>query len=142
MSAALVLDFSGPPVPCDFPRCTLNAFHEGDHHVLPKPIELISRPREFTCSECGGRFVVYGERIPGARNVCDSQECLLSMCHKENAEIPLLCPCSQRNYPHEMHIHNQLRSESYNPKLKFRWPWSLALSERLEMSAERKAQVA
>jgi len=141
MSAALVLDFSGPPVPCDFPRCTLDAFHEGDH-VLPQPVSIVSRPRDFTCIECGGRFRVYGERIAGERNVCDAQECLLAMCRRDNSEIPLLCPCSQRSYPHELHIHNQLRSESYNPKLKHRWPWGLILSPRLEFSAERKASAA
>lgn len=141
MSAALVLDFSGPPAHCDYPRCTLQAFHEGNHE-FPAPLVLTSGARVFTCTECGGKFVVYGQRIPGERNVCDSQECLLSMCRREVAEVPLLCPCSQRSYAHELHIHNHLRSESYNPKLKQRWPWSLALSARLEFSTERQTEVA
>ena len=142
MSAALVLDFSGPATRCDFPRCTLEAFHGGDHE-FPKPAPVLaSKARYFTCEECGGKFVVYGERVPGERNVCDAQECLLAMCRRDNPDIPLLCPCSQRSYPHELHIHHQLRSESYNPKLKYRWPWVLALSERLEMSTERKGTAA
>lgn len=138
MSAALVLDFSGPPVPCSYPRCTLEAFHDGDHAFPIPALSPLAGPRVFTCTECGHKFAVYGERIPGERNVCDSQECLVSMCRREAADIPLLCPCSQRSYPHELHIHNQLRSESYNPKRKMLWPWALVLSSRLEFSAERK----
>jgi hypothetical protein len=34
MSAAFSLDFSGDPVPCDFPGCTSNAYHDGDHTFL------------------------------------------------------------------------------------------------------------
>lgn len=44
-------------------------------------------------------------------------------------DIPLLCPCPQRPYPHELHIHNQLLRESWNPRLKYVWPWSLAFAE-------------
>jgi len=51
----------------------------------------------------------------------------------------LICSCSQRPYPHELSVHLALRSESYNPKLRFQWPWSLIKSARVEPSAERKA---
>jgi hypothetical protein len=54
-------------------------------------------------------------------------------------EAPLLCSCIQRDYPHELAIHHQLRQESFNPKLKYRWPWSLNLSKREEPSTERSA---
>lgn len=131
------LEYSGTPVPCDFPRCVLHAFHDGDHEFA-RAVPVASGPHYFTCTECGGKFVVYGQRIPGQRNVCDSQECLLSMCRREAVKIPLLCACPQRPFPHELSVHQHLRSESYNPRLKYRWPWSLALSERLELSAEGK----
>jgi hypothetical protein len=55
-------------------------------------------------------------------------------------EVAVTCSCPQRSYPHELSIHSQLRIESYSPKLKFIWPWSLALSPRSEPSAERKAE--
>lgn len=45
-----------------------------------------------------------------------------------------LCPCPQRPHPHELSIHHQLRYESYNPENRFRWPWVLILSERVEQS--------
>jgi hypothetical protein len=137
MSAALTLEFSGPAVGCSFPGCILDSFHDGDH-AFPPPKPALGGPRYFTCSECGGQFVVYGERIPGERNVCDSQACLVAMSRRGVAPIPCPCPCAQRSYPHDLRVHKQLRSESYDPKLKYRWPWSLALSPRLEFSAERK----
>lgn len=57
---------------------------------------------------------------------------------REEVEI-LLCPCPQRLYPHELSVHTQLKSESYNPQNRFRWPWSLLLAERVEPSTERSA---
>ncbi len=53
-------------------------------------------------------------------------------------EVPISCSCPQREYPHDLSVHTQLRGESYNPKLKYQWPWSLVLSEREEPSTERK----
>jgi len=53
----------------------------------------------------------------------------------EEIEAPLLCTCRQRWYPHELCVHNQLLRESWNPELKYCWPWSLLLSERVELSA-------
>lgn len=58
---------------------------------------------------------------------------------REACFAPLLCRCPQRDYPHELTVHAELRGESYNPKLKFRWPWSLMRSQREEPSTERKA---
>lgn len=135
MSAALVLDFSGPPAPCSYPRCTLEAFHEGNHEFpVPKPL-LHNFDRH--CVVCGRPFVVYGAERAEVFSTCGSPDCVLHFARHDAPEIPLLCPCPQRPYPHELHIHNQLRSESYNPRLKMRWPWSLVLSSRLEFSAER-----
>ena len=138
--AALVLDFSGPPAHCDYPRCTLEAFHEGNH-VFPAPKPLLQQFDQH-CVVCGSPFVVLGAERMQVFSTCGSPGCVLHFARHGEPEIPLLCPCSQRSYPHELHIHNQLRSESYNPKLKRRWPWALALSQRLEMSAERKGTAA
>jgi hypothetical protein len=57
----------------------------------------------------------------------------------ESYDVPLMCSCPQRDYPHELSIHAQLKSESYNPKLRTQWPWSLLLSRREEPSTERQA---
>jgi hypothetical protein len=142
MSAALVLDFSGPPARCDFPRCILDAFHDGDHEFpssAPKPLLC---QFDQHCVVCGAPFVVYGAERAQVFSTCGSPQCVLHFARHNQPDVPLLCPCLQRSYPHELHIHNQLRSESYNPKLKQSWPWSLVLSPRLEFSAERKAGAA
>ena len=52
--------------------------------------------------------------------------------------LPLPCSCPQRSYTHDVGIHQFVRSESYNPRLKFRYPWSLCLSERVEPSTEKE----
>lgn len=54
-------------------------------------------------------------------------------------ESPLLCTCPQRDFPHELSVHENLWREAFNPELKKFWPWSLMLSPRVELSTERKA---
>lgn len=52
---------------------------------------------------------------------------------------PLLCRCPQREYPHELSVHAELRSEWFAHRKSPRWPWSLMASSREEPSTERKA---
>jgi hypothetical protein len=137
MSAAFALDFSGDPVSCDFPGCVLDAFHEGDH----KPIEKASIQWTYDrhCVVCGVPFTVLGADPKMIFSTCGSRECLLHYAQHHAPPVPITCRCPQREFPHELGIHFNLRSEAYNPKLKFTWPWSLCASSRMEPSAERKA---
>jgi hypothetical protein len=137
-SAAFRLEPSGPPTACDFPKCVLDAFHTGNHEFeQPKPI-VVSSGRRYRCTICKCAVIKYGEYVPGSADLCDSQECLRAWCIITSNEAPLLCPCPQRSYPHELAIHAQIASEAFNPKLRFRYPWSLMLSQRVEMSTERR----
>ena len=52
---------------------------------------------------------------------------------------PLLCRCPQREYPHELSVHAELRSEWFAHRKQLCWPWSLMASSREEPSTERKA---
>lgn len=52
---------------------------------------------------------------------------------------PLMCSCLQRDYAHELSIHENLWREAFNPELQKFWPWSLMLSPNVELSTERKA---
>lgn len=136
MSAAFALDFSGAPVPCGYPRCTLEAFHEGNHEF---PLPKFAPERIHVCRECGVRFVIYGEAdSPSDRRICDKPECLLSLASRETFAVPLMCNCPQRPYAHDIAIHALLRQEAFNPKVRYRWPWSLMLSPRVEPSTERE----
>jgi len=136
MSAAFTLDFSGPQVRCDFPRCILAAFHEGDHEFAAKKIEW-SYDRH--CVVCGVPFTVLGADRAMIFDTCGSEACLLHYASRHGFAVPILCRCPQRDYAHELSVHFDLRSESFNPKLRNRWPWSLMLSPRVEPSTERKA---
>ncbi len=70
---------------------------------------------------------------------CGSEDCLLHFARHHLWDAPLMCGCPQREYPHEISIHSQLKHEAYNPKLRWQWPWSLVLSHREEpASTERK----
>lgn len=136
MSAAFALDYSGDPAPCDFRCCILEAWHDGDHQFAP-PKE-IQWQYDRHCVVCGISFIVFGADKAMTFDTCGRQECLLRYARRFGFEVALLCPCPQRPYPHELSIHTQTRQESYNPKLKFVWPWSLCLSRREEPSTERK----
>lgn len=137
MSAAFTLDFSGPETPCDFPGCTRGSFHEGDHVLASKP-KPIAWSYDRHCVVCGVPFTVLNAEATQIFDTCGSQECLLHYARHSAGTAPQLCRCPQRRYAHELAIHFELRTESYNPKFKFRWPWSLCLSARLEPSCERK----
>jgi len=138
MSAAkqFHLEPTGAPVPCEFPGCIFYAWHDGDHAFAAKEIQWSYDRR---CVVCGVPFTVLGADKTMIFDTCGSQECMLHFARRHGFEVPLLCRCPQREYPHELSIHTELRSESYNPKLKFRWPWSLMRSQREEQSTERKA---
>ena len=141
MSAAFALQPSGPPAPCSFPKCTLEAFHDGDHLLAQKPDNRLAfpGPRYGHCIVCGQGFKVFGDHACPFPSMCNNEACLAHyrqrMC---GAEAPLLCCCPQRPYAHDLSVHQALRSESYNPQRKFLYPWSLCLSERRELSTERE----
>jgi hypothetical protein len=141
MSAAFALQPSGPPAPCGYPKCTLDAWHHGDHQFeKPKADNRLEfpGPRYGTCVICRVGFKVLGDYAHPMPRICDASECALVLMRREAVPFPILCPCGQRPYPHELSIHKLLRRESYNPNLNFRYPWSLCLSERREMSAEHE----
>lgn len=139
MSAAFALEASGRPAPCGFPKCTLEAFHDGDHLLAQKPDKRTDSPgpRHGHCIVCGCNFWVYGDHAHPMPRICDSHDCLIHLLSRESpAQQPLLCRCPQRPYPHELSVHKLLRRESFNPQRKYQWPWSLCLSDKVEMSAE------
>lgn len=137
MSAAFALQPSGPPAPCSYPKCTLEAFHDGDHLLAQKPDN--PGPRYGHCIVCGQGFKVFGDHSCPFPMLCSDEACLahyrVRMC---GGEAPLSCSCPQRPYAHDLSIHKALRSESYNPERRFVYPWSLCLSERRELSTERE----
>lgn len=59
-------------------------------------------------------------------STCGESACVLHFARHHAKSIPLMCGCSQRPYPHEVRVHDSLRSEAYNPRLRNRWPWSIA----------------
>lgn len=136
MSAAFALDYSGDPVPCSFRGCILEAWHDGNHQFAAK--KEIEWSYDRHCVVCGISFIVFGADKSMTFDTCGREECLLHYARRSAFEVPLLCPCPQRPYAHELSVHTLIRSESYNPKLKQVWPWSLCLSRREEPSTERK----
>lgn len=140
MSAAFALEPSGTPAPCGFPRCRLEAFHDGEHDLeQPKDKRLdFPGPRYGHCIVCGQNFTVYGDYAHPMPRICDSRECAIHLLVRESTPAPLLCRCGQRPYAHELSVHKLTRRESYNPKLTHRYPWSLCLSRREEPSTEER----
>jgi hypothetical protein len=136
-SAAFRLEPSGPPSGCDFPKCALEAFHEGNH----EPAKPAPRPQPVLhCVVCGRGFIVFGDLAHPRPRTCGEQACVLHMLRRETPEfLPAVCSCRQRPYPHELAIHAQIRAESFNPKLRFRYPWALCLSPRIEPSTEKSS---
>lgn len=124
--AAFALEPLGPPAPCGFPRCVLEAFHDGDHHLAP--IERTVSQPVLTCSECGAHFVIYGRVVEIERRTCGDQECLLSYARREAAKQSLVvsCRCAQRPYPHELSVHAAIRYEG-----RACWPWTLRLAPEM-----------
>jgi hypothetical protein len=142
MSAAFSLDFSGDPVPCDFPGCVLDAYHDGDHSLfVPKPPE---RHFQRVCKFCHNAFVVYAGAQYLPQETCGSPDCILRAAKRDPITIPVLCTCAQRPYPHEVGIHAKIRTERpgayldyYDSMLRFsepgmRWPWSLRFAPNME----------
>jgi hypothetical protein len=142
-SAAFRLEPSGPPAACSFPKCVLDAFHDGDHEFCCEAA-LQSRPRPqpvYHCVVCGRGFIIFGDPAHPIPRTCGDQECALHLLRHDTPEfLPIICPCPQRSYRHELAIHVQLRAESYNPKVRFRYPWTLCLSPRTEPSAEGRQE--
>lgn len=139
MSAAFALDFCGDPVPCDYPGCVLDAFHEEDHKFLSRQ-ELNERAAAAVTSYGVGTRSY--NRSAEKREIERQREMATARYEsapRQEHEAPLMCCCPQRPYPHELNVHPDLRSESFNPKFRFHWPWSLMLSSREEPSTERKA---
>ncbi len=134
--SAFALDYSGDPVPCAYPGCTLESFHDGEHLFAEKPAPP-KHARHSHCVVCGRGCTSYGE-IPFLPETCGEPECVLHFAIRYASKLSVLCPCPQRPYPHELSIHLELRRESYNPKLKHQWPWSLALAARVEPSTEKE----
>lgn len=148
MSAAFALDFSGPPVPCGFPGCVLDAYHDGNHKAAEKAPVKWSYDRH--CIVCGVPFTVLGAEPKQVFDTCGSQECLLHYARHHSAAIPIVCSCAQHPYPHELSVHKKLGAEKpgvyldyYDNAIRFtkpgmRWPWTLRFAPNMELSTERK----
>lgn len=135
MSAAFALDYSGDPVGCDYPKCILAAFHDGEHQFAPKKEIQWSYDRH--CVVCGVPFTVMGADKAMIFDTCGSEACLLHYARRFGFEVPLVCRCPQRDYPHELAIHSLIRHEWWRKELREKWPWSLMASRREEPSTER-----
>jgi hypothetical protein len=147
MSAAFALEFSGPPVPCDFPGCTLDAFHEGEHVRGPKKdhFEAFRPKREM--SEIAARAVAAGVPVKIRKGVeylyvNDATYEYLTGNHAAYL-APLLCSCAQRPYPHELSVHKKAYEAPGGYMLyedvrvqfasgEMRWPWSLRFAPNME----------
>lgn len=86
MSAAFALQPSGPPAPCSFPRCTRDAFHDGDHNIGPAAESqkndkrlAFPGPHYFRCAICGVKVVEYGDPAHPPSRICDELECALEL---------------------------------------------------------------
>jgi len=133
---AFALEPTGPQVPCDFPGCVLDAFHDGDHMRQTAPAKETGY--RFRCMICKTPMVAYGERKMYTADLCDSEECLRAWCLISGPlEIPVMCGCPQRPYAHDVSVHAEIRREAFNPQVRYSWPFSLMLSSRIEPSTER-----
>ncbi len=136
MSAAFSLDYSGDPVPCDFRGCILEAWHEGEHE-FPAP-KLVARRADFHCVVCGQPFDVYGAGGQQVFRTCGAAACVEHWARHHGWDVPVTCPCPQRDYPHELSVHALIRHEWWKKELRDKWPWSLMQSVREEPSTERR----
>lgn len=137
--SAFALQPTGPEVRCDFRGCILNAWHDGDHEF-----EQQKKPIAWTydrhCVVCGIPFTVIGVDKSLVADTCGSEACLLRYAHRFRFPTPLVCRCPQRDYPHELSVHTEIRSEWWAHKRNLSWPWSLMASVREEPSTERKVE--
>lgn len=142
MSAAQLAPFTlTPPIDqsrCGFPGCLGKAFHEGEHEFakaeIPQPASGSPQHGWMTHSWLNS---TEHRQTESAREIATQQ--FLAQHKPQEILIPLACSCAQRRYPHELAVHTKLRSESFNPEFRNRWPWSLMLSSRVEPSTEREA---
>lgn len=137
MSAAkqFHLEPTGAPVPCEFPGCILYAWHDGDHAFAAKEIRW---HYDRHCVVCGVPFTVLGADKSMIFDTCGSAECLQHFASHHGFAVPVLCRCPQRDYPHELRVHSEIRGEWFAYRRRPQWPWSLMLSLREEPSTERK----
>jgi hypothetical protein len=137
MSAAFQLDFTGPQTRCDFPGCVLDSFHDGDHLFAKSPVMPIA--------SAAHKIAVAREN--GAHSVTLSRSEWTALWLKDNSrptEVPILCTCAQRPYPHEVTVHDKIGIERpgvyldyYDTAIRFapegmRWPWSLRRAPKME----------
>jgi len=131
MTAAFALEPTGDPVPCSFPHCTLDAFHDGDHVFAPAAPRPVNQP-VYTCRFCLTQFVIYGQHFAIERQTCGAQACIVALAQLEAgvAELPVMCTCAQRPYAHELAVHRAIKFESRTT----RWPWSLRFAPEMEVA--------
>lgn len=137
MSAAFTLEPFEDLSQCGFPGCIAHAFHEGGHEFAPKAKPELARV--FHCVVCGSLFKYFAPLNHPVPQTCGEQACLVHFGSHSAEPSPLRCSCPQRPYAHDVSIHTKLRGESYNPKVRYTYPWSLCLAERVEPSTEREA---
>ena len=130
MSAAkqFALEASGPPAPCGYPHCVLEAFHDGEHQIAVEIIEKHFQEAGILTRRKGGDLLVR----------CGDATFEYLTGDRAAYFAPLLCRCPQREHPHELSVHNLIRYEWWKRELRNSWPWSLMLSSREEPSTERK----
>jgi hypothetical protein len=118
MSADFALDFSGDPVPCDFPGCVLDLFHDGDHVIGVEVVEKHFREAGISTKRKNGDLYVR----------CTDATFAYLTGPRPQILAPVACTCAQRPYPHELSVHNAIRFESRA----MRWPWSLRFAPNME----------
>lgn len=68
--------------------------------------------RHYQCMICKRFIVAYGEHIPGAADLCESQDCLIAWSLiSEDARRFLLCHCRSFTFSHLPEAHKKLRSD-------------------------------
>lgn len=105
----------------------------------PAPKQAIEWTYDRHCVVCGVPFTVLGADRAMIFDTCGSQECLLHYARRFAFDVPLICRCPQREYPHELTVHSEIRAEWWSHKRNLCWPWSLMASRREEPGTERKA---
>lgn len=141
MSAAFQLQPTGDPAPCSYPHCIREAFHDGDHEFKTDKRVLFPLPDsdDALISHYGAGTRSWNRSSAKAemdRQIEHAKQ-RAALQPRQEYLAPLACECAQRPYPHELAVHAELKHESFNPRLRWRWPWVLMQSERVEPSTER-----
>jgi hypothetical protein len=108
---------------CDFPGCIAPAFHDGDHEFAGPPPKQEAQWIRLTRAEW-------------------TDEWMAEKKNRRVVEVAPLCNCPQRDYPHDLSVHELIRSEWWAKDKRQKWPWSLMLSPREEPSTERRREAA